>query len=329
MGGKAHKDASVQRLSTSKWTSLSTHIKSLFARNDCIKRIEALRVDPEKSSHGDLDLITLIDAQDRETLNDICKQIRLTNKIDHSYLYDYLNEKHQVDLQVLTDSETFDLAYFCQSYGDLGIILSKCVRAMGMSLSSVTGLCHREKMPISGDYKSYTITKKPQKICEYLGLDFEQWRAGFTSRDAIFDWLQPVTPTFQMRPGDETRYANREMFQQFLKLARTSCIDHLPTSNIRTTVLQRLELDGAYARVRDNVEKDIAKEMYHSKFKEVFNACIVNTHLKEEFGIELQGKQLGTFLNVIRAMLPLNHIPTKEEVKQQIIHQYKCMYSIS
>lgn len=135
MGGKAHGDGSVSRMSTRKWRQLYLDLKDRFEKFRCVKRIEAPRLDPGKGDHGDVDLIALIDPEDQKTLADICAQIKLTNRVGHSYLYEYQNEKHQIDLRVFATEEEFALVQFCHSYGDIGVILGVCARAAGLQLS--------------------------------------------------------------------------------------------------------------------------------------------------------------------------------------------------
>lgn len=159
--------------------------------------------------------------------------------LENSSSYEYF----QVDLILVEDLQ---MSRFYFSYGDLGGIIGrltqhKCLTygSKGLWVSpnqeTITKFLSEYKINLLVGYEStiqimqitnailpkIMLTNEPDKICEYLGLDFKIWLNGFESKKQIFEWIKK-SPWFELDSFRALDYEHRHranarpMYMEFL-----------------------------------------------------------------------------------------------------------------
>jgi hypothetical protein len=84
----------------------------------------------------------------------------------------------------LINTYNIEMSQFYYSYGGLGHILSTICKSVGLNFSE-SGL--RINL---GKKKEYMIlSDSPEKICSFIGLNYNCWKNGFTNNDDLFQWI--------------------------------------------------------------------------------------------------------------------------------------------
>lgn len=86
------------------------------------------------------------------------------------------------------------LTQFYLSYGEIGYVLSKICRSIGLKFNryglSINLLPETDKRTKKQYNEGILILScNPNKICDFLELDFATWTSGFTSNTDIFKWV--------------------------------------------------------------------------------------------------------------------------------------------
>lgn len=318
MGGNAHKHIKVDRLTMAIWSEVATKLKIALMASGHFEKVLPSKIDPEKTTHGDLDILVLKKQEHFES--DVFKvfaSVGLCDRLDHSYIYRYKNGVYQVDINVMNTNEEYDLLYFCQSYGDIGMILPYYLKPLQLCLTRQKGLSYVTKLPISGTRKTYTITTSVPQICYLLGLDYPKWQQGFSTRTQIFEWLAPIEHG-AIHPQSFRKYDKREMLQLYIDMKQDNT-NTKRVEEVREKVFGKLAALTSYQTVLKIFDDDIKKEAHQVKFKEAFNGNIVTSHLLLKHGVILQGPALGRFMSHLRAQLDgPQSIPSSDTLYQLI-----------
>lgn len=319
MGGNAHKHIKVDRLSTEVWIGVADRLKAALMATHKFKEVVAQRRDPDKVTHGDLDLMALLHTTlPQQDLNELCTKIGLTDKAeDHSYIYRFRDGVYQVDLNIVETKQAFDLTHFCLSYGDVGMIIPFYLKRLDLRLTRENGLCYAVKLPLHGTMKYYSITTDVVQICDILGLEYTKWHSGFKSRQDVFDWLAPLEYGSITPCAFKKKYEKREMLQQYIAL-KCAQPNQKSKSQVRERIYNVLHDLDRFQLVLKEHEMEIAKEAFDVKFKKAFNGSIVTTHLREAHAMELKGLELGAFMSNLRKRLLPNEIPSHVTIKDLI-----------
>ena len=88
----------------------------------------------------------------------------------------------------LINTRNILMSQFYYSYGGLGNILSTVCKSIGLNFSE-SGL--RINL---GKKKGYTfLSDSPEKICSFIGLNYNCWKNGFTNNDDLFQWIMSTS----------------------------------------------------------------------------------------------------------------------------------------
>jgi len=114
---------------------------------------------------------------------------------------------------------------FFHSYGDLGMILGVLARTNGLRLGSnglkVVAPHEAEALPLS-----FRLSESFPDILEFFGLSFTDWKTGFDTRRAVFEWVASSRLYDPRRVKDPSNSArektlrDREMYQAYLEYSR-------------------------------------------------------------------------------------------------------------
>jgi hypothetical protein len=149
------------------------------------------------------------------------------------------------------DVQNLAMAKFYYSYTDVNTIISRLADSTGIKYGS-TGL-------LLNLYKNTVFPKKvsvpletlgeiflsdcPSEICQFFGLDYSTWVAGFTKKNQIFNWLIS-SPYFQrdlfMIQPRSTKKQLLNDFAQFLKTVsdKTYSDELNPFINLQKTAIE-------------------------------------------------------------------------------------------
>ena len=117
----------------------------------------------------------------------------------------------QIDF-ITTQAEQFEIHHFFLSWGDCGMLIGQIAHAAGLRMGQQGLFTSISDRPGMSD--DLILSTDPAKICEFLELDFLEWRRGFGSEGHIFRWLC-VSPYIHWVVFNRSRRA-REMYMRFI-----------------------------------------------------------------------------------------------------------------
>lgn len=187
---------------------------------------------PEKTSHGDIDFIV---ADPR--MNSSCEQVKCVLNAQHAVLaegyrtsnyalpFDEDGKFYQVDVHICKDRDEWDRIVFFHSYGDLGMILGMLARTNGLRLGTnglkVVAPHEAEALP-----PAFQLSESFSDILDFFGLSMNDWKIGFTTKQAVFEWVASsrlYDPRRVKEPSDSGRektLRDREMYQAYIEYTR-------------------------------------------------------------------------------------------------------------
>ncbi|KAI9791903.1 MAG: hypothetical protein M1835_008202 [Candelina submexicana] len=209
------------------------------------ERVAIPRSAPEKTSHGDLDII-VCSAKYQFSVEDLAAKLgalryihcarnpttnfaiplgdSLQSGIDSSSEIEADTQCFQLDVEVCTP-ETFDWEVFHKAYGDLWNILGTSIRPVGLTVNH-TGLHLRIPQIEAKDRKGSLLflTNAPADILAFLGLSQETYEARFKSVEDLFRFA--ISGRFfrrgsylkeGLKSNDRQRLKQREIFRRFVE----------------------------------------------------------------------------------------------------------------
>lgn len=192
MGGKAleQKGVTTERVDTNKFFRYYNEIgEKLFNELNLIShRVECYHT---KETHGDLDILLLID----EDFNK--KNINLEKWIKENYNPKAINanggvisweyNNFQIDFIPVKESN-WDASRFFFDYSPVGNLMGKTAHKFGLSFGW-DGLSYKFRNFNGRLSHNITISKNPEKIFKFLGFDFFRYNQGFKTENEIFNYV--------------------------------------------------------------------------------------------------------------------------------------------
>jgi hypothetical protein len=247
MGGLAFANTStesgrpilVPRLSPELYEKLSAQYQRVL--ETIFERVAIPREAPAKADYGDIDY--LVDGlRSSCTRNDIWDLIRDTLKADAQILRgssasyavphaEITGMYVQVDVELSVghgtseSAELFEWTRFLKSNSDLLQIIGISHRPLGLTCND-QGLHARvpEIEPYNKKKALLFLTRDPEEVMTFYGLDVAKYRAGFTDEKDLFDWACSgrffTCETFQSRTekhNDRARQMKRPMYRRFVE----------------------------------------------------------------------------------------------------------------
>lgn len=250
----------------------------------------------EKESFGDMDILyTTFDdvplgVDFFKFVFDSKEIIRNTNVISLEY------KEFQIDFIHATEEEfSYSLNYF--SYNDCGNLVGKLARRFGLKHGH-NGLV----LPLrdgNNMFGEVTLTLDHDRTLAFLGLDVDQFNAGFDNLDQIFEFIA-ASPHYNpddyklenVSSAGRIRDKKRETYQKFLVFGENWKGVRVPKSEDKSVFLEAIfdAFPDAYSEYKQKMF-----ELATQKFiKDKFNGDLVSewTGLSE--------KELGLFMRVLR-----------------------------
>ena len=79
-------------------------------------------------------------------------------------------------------TSNIEMSQFYGGYGDCGNIIGRFTKRADLTFGN-------EGLWTSYESKRIILSTNPQEICEYLGLNYNLWSAGFKTRTELFNWI--------------------------------------------------------------------------------------------------------------------------------------------
>ena len=180
MGGKSLKNTNCVRINLKLYNKIKSIILSkLLHYNNFIPVIEM----PGKETFGDLDLIYKCkENQDiRFIVNEIFSPYEVfSNGTVFSFSYK-INETDYFQIDLIKVSN-IEMAQFYYGYGDIGHIIGRIMKKNNLTFG-IEGLW------INYENNKIMLSCVPQEICNFIGLDYNKWKDGFSTEIDIFNWI--------------------------------------------------------------------------------------------------------------------------------------------
>jgi len=222
MGGTLFK---ADRLERSEYQQVSNEIESTLSSYH-IKIIEAYK---NKPSFGDMDI--LVDLEDKTQVEVKNELLAIFNPLEYhsngnifSIVYGYRGRRFQIDF-ILTESHLMDISFCYFSYNDLGNLLGRLTKKLGIKLGH-QGLFYIHR----NDTEVYEVLLSTNwfDALELLEVSSEQYRNGFNELEDIFKFVAS-SPYFSpdifllhnRNYSSRIRDAKRKTYRAFLEWCET------------------------------------------------------------------------------------------------------------
>jgi hypothetical protein len=135
----------------------------------------------DKQDFGDLDVLILNHITNQQII-DIFKPIKINNN-GNCFSINYMD--FQIDF-IKVGKENWETSIQYLSFNDLGNLIGRLAMRRGVRYGD-RGLFFKYHSPYFT--KEFNISKDIEKICEFLDLDYNQYKKGFTNLKEIFDFI--------------------------------------------------------------------------------------------------------------------------------------------
>ena len=236
------------------------------------------RVFADKQSFGDIDVMVAGEKKTFDAAQDLGAETVHRNGNVTSFEF----RGYQVDL-ISVNVDKLELACFFCDFGDFGGIFGSMCCRLGLK-AGPKGLYYR------GD-ATILLTDDLHAICDFMGLDIEIWRRGFSLPADSFDFLR-TSPFFSRslfgKLDGKARTRQRPLVQQFLEFLK------LETAGASEGVT------GVGAHALHHFGKEaVLQAVYADKVRREAIGARLNGRLVMQW-TGLTGKQLGGFLSECR-----------------------------
>jgi hypothetical protein len=232
MGGSSFPNLSTPRLPPELYFQLREKYRSILKKY--YDKIEVPIEAPEKTSYGDIDFIVSIEdpALAEVTMQDMCttlNAVEITGTGSTKSLAipcDELGEECyvQVDINKVA-MELFHWQVFKHAHGDMWTLLGQCVRRPGF-IADERGfhVCIEEIEPHNKKASRLMLTRDPNAVLEFLGLEVEKFWKPFGRREEMFEYVSGnrffwrdryVEEAF--KHNDRSRMAKRPIYREFVE----------------------------------------------------------------------------------------------------------------
>ena len=300
MGGNALKNVNTVRLNNQQYFRLKNQIMEALNLKEI--NVCGMLETPSKETFGDLDLLYCSDPEInmQKVVKDLFAPQEIVTNGD-VISFDYTN--FQVDLIKCKNEQQMKMAHFYYSYGDFGSILGRITNFYGikfghhglfLNLFNATLL---NTTSTSNDCLPYKInlSQDPEKICEFLNLDYQLYNQGFERTIDIFKLI--CSSSFfkkemfsELNRAYKKREKLRPMFQEFLDYLQLEN-DHglAPIQNLQLQAINFFDKQEELTIIKLKLERE---NIIKSKF---------NASMFMKYGFT--GKKLGEAIAVFKKQM--------------------------
>ena len=239
MGGKALANFGVTRISAEEYATLKADLVSLAASYGIPVHIPPEM--PEKPDFGDSDLLIPASAATTRGYAEFKSELSKDGYSANGNVHSCAWRNHQVDLIICRD-DCLEFTKYYLSYGIVGMVLGMMARQLGLKFT-MDGIYVRG----DGTFQDTLITRDLGKALTLMGIDYEKWKRGFDTRDAVFTYLDgaefsyvldyPVTSGKAKHKKRERQSPLYNEFFQWRSKDKEVPLPPLPVENIHDTLL--------------------------------------------------------------------------------------------
>lgn len=333
MGGNALNKVIASRINLKQYNIVKRDLEEKFGN---FLQLEFTIDVPSKIDFGDVDMLYMVKNITNENIINKFDIVQLIKKIYNpveivsngpvcSFAYKLENTNTEEDknyeedkyFQVdLINVEDLPMSRFYFSYGDLGGIIGRLTQHKSITYGS-KGLWVNPNQETIGKFLSVNqinlqvgkdlivksivpniiLTNKPEKICEFIGLEWNKWLNGFSSKQEIFEWITK-SPWFKrdyFRALDcehRRRVNTRPMYQEFLKFIfadepnfsiEKGNSAKYTNSNLQIDALEHFDKVNILKEEIIEIEKKLLRKEKFSG-KKFLELGIESKHIKKYFG---------------------------------------------
>ena len=219
--------------------------------------------------------------------------------------------------------EHFESAYNYMSFNDVGNFIGKIFRRFDLKYGE-QGLVYVYRRQEGYYNRDLDVCTDPRKIFAFVGLDFEEWEAGFESLEQVFDWVT-ASPYFSVEPyknpkGNLVKRAERTTIRKFLEYIDEKGIDTVYEYSERESYLPMVDAFFPEAKLLEKIENEKQRERHDNAI-----ACKFNGHIVMELIPELEGPSLGKFIRQFQQHYnkPALHRMEPEAIRQAVLELWE------
>jgi hypothetical protein len=336
MGGKALQPYGVK---TERKTTKDFNRIALEIQNQMVRDIEAtstvVKCYHNKETHGDLDLLILVDRALHERNVNFRTYIQDTFNPTAIHTnggvtsFDY--ENFQVDFIPVKESN-WEIAQVYFSYDPLGNAMGKTFHKMNLSYGW-DGLKFKYRNFNGRNSHDILISKDPRKIFEFGGYDYDLYLKGFNKMEEIFEFIisckyfnVDVFKMENLNHIDRKRNRKRVSYHQFL--------EYIEKFNIKSRYIFKDKL--FYSQIINDYfpEANFFEKLEELDRKNAINAALhdkLNGKLIMEWIPGLEGKALGDVIREFKSFHGSTYEETvlgqsAEELRDYFINYYENIY---
>ncbi len=297
MGGNNLPNVITSRKSHSDYEHIKATLLKILQNNniDCKCPHEL----PNKKDYGDLDIICVYPDFDildfiKNTFYPIdivpsYKDSRIINvSFNVTEIKDMENHNDfQIDL-IFCHKNNMEMYMFYYSYGDIGGIIGRIMSSYGLKFGE-KGLF----MKYIDVQDTIILSSEPEKICNFIGANYEEWLNGFDTVECIYKWICNIKLFYKdifkvMNKDHRDRVKKRLMYSNFLKYIDIT-IDSIQPANSEVIINKQ---DEAIEYFNKSAEVEKIKKI---RLKEKERNQKYNAHIFMDKGYK--GKEIGIIKN--------------------------------
>jgi len=180
MGGGSLKNTNCIRLNKELYENIKLNIINKLS---IYNNFEAIIEAPEKETFGDLDLIYI--EKEGVDIKEIVNNLFSPNEVfgnDNLYSFSYkINDSDYFQIDLIKVSN-INLAQFYYGYGGLGEII-------GITLRNNNLVFGYDGIWVNYVNKKLILLTDPEKICNFINLDYNKWKEGFKTKIDFYNWI--------------------------------------------------------------------------------------------------------------------------------------------
>ena len=258
-----------------------------------------------KETFGDLDVLVNRDGLPRdwsEVESVLFARLGIEQHQRQSRLLSTVVDGLQVDF-FLISGERFLPQYHFMSFNDLGNIVGRMVRKLGLKYGE-DGLSFVFRRQNGNYRRDILVSEDPEAIFSFLGLDPQPWRDGFFDLEAIFQWVT-TSPYFSAAPYlDPGRTTRKKAQTRPTMIAFVAWLEAHPVARSYEpedpeVVQARIAAAFPAARLLEALAEERRLEANADALRAKFNGELVR-----RWRPELVGKELGEFIRRFRERYP-------------------------
>lgn len=319
MGGKALKNCTTRRFDSAEYFVIAEKVVKILQDELTVpwhtREIEVVKSYRNKPSHGDLDVIVSSEHLPANWVELVTAAFNSKEVVRNGDVTSFEYDEFQVDV-IMTNPETFKEACHYFAYNDLGNLMGKLTRALGVKYGH-DGLWYTY-VDGTESIGSIKLAYDPVVVFDLLGLDYTRWLDGFDDLEDIFEYVATskyFTPKVyqlaELNHAGRTRDKKRDTYNKFLAWCEgwTGPVYEFETDKAKYLPMLFAEFNGGafWCNFREDWfalrHKMLDKRLYANKFNGHFVSRLTG----------LCNAPLGEFMVKIKPVMTRTFVLTQSE----------------